>query len=340
MSRHPVLFITNRGERHQQAALEAAPPEFDVTIKRNPSKEELVHLLPGVEFLISERTGYIDAEAIAAGKDLKLIQRLGSRTYDIDIEAAQKASIPVCYWPIRSCVWVAEHCVLQMLSLARRIREMVMVANEAADWGMPPRKCDEDYFAPNWSGRKDIRNLFQSTVGIVGFGEVGGEVAKHLKPFDCNILYYDIQRYPAKAEEAAGASYAVLDDLLAQSDYVCMTMPLFPETAGMVNKAFLDKMKSGACLVSSGAGGVINEKDVADALAARRLHGFATDTYDYEPIHPQNPLLPLARAEGANILLTPHIAGAGLSHTSGERRRDYTNLVSLLEGKPLQFRIV
>lgn len=340
MSKHPVLFITQRGERHQQAALQAAPPEFEITMRRGPSKEEIIRLLPGKEFLISERTGEIDADIIAAGKDLRLIQRLGSRTYDIDLQAAQKANIPVCYLPVRSCVWVAEHCILQMLSLARRIREMVRIANEAADWSMPPKKCDEDYFAPNWSGRQDIRNLFQSTVGIVGFGEVGSEVAKHLKSFDCNVLYYDLQRYPQKAEEAVGAAYAPLDDLLAQSDFVCMTMPLFPETAGMVNVGFLNKMKPGACLVTSGAGGVVNEADVAQALQSGRLHGFAADTHDYEPIRPESPLLPVARQQDANVILTPHIAGAGLSHTSGERARDYTNLLNLLQNRPLQFRLV
>ncbi|MCC6147642.1 MAG: hypothetical protein IT308_08765 [Anaerolineaceae bacterium] len=340
MSKHSVLFITQRGERHQKAALDAAPPEFEITLRRNPSKEEIIRLLPGKEFLISERIGAVDAELIAAGKDLKLIQRLGSRTYDIDLPAAKQAGIPVCYWPIRSCVWVAENTLLQMLGLARRVREMVMISNEAADWGMPPKQCDEDYFAPNWSNRQDIRNIFQSTVGIVGFGEVGTEIAKHLKTFECTVLYYDKERTPASAEAEVGARYAELDDLLARSDFVCMAMPLFPETQGMVNAAFIQKMKPGAILVSSGAGGVFNEHDVAQAYLSGRLHGFACDTHDYEPIRPDSPLLEPSRQEGANVILTPHIAGGGVSHKSTERLADYTNLVNILQGSPLQFRLV
>ena len=78
MTRHRTLFVTQRGERHQQAALEAAPPELDVTVHRTADMHEVIDLLPDMEFLVSERTGVIDAEVIAAGKNLKLIQRLGS----------------------------------------------------------------------------------------------------------------------------------------------------------------------------------------------------------------------------------------------------------------------
>ena len=89
MAPHPTLWITHRGERHQQAALSSAPPELAITMRRSPSKEEILSLLPGMEFLVSERTGEIDADIIAAGKDLRLIQRLGSQTYDIDLAGRQ-----------------------------------------------------------------------------------------------------------------------------------------------------------------------------------------------------------------------------------------------------------
>ena len=97
MTTHPTLFITHRGERHQQAALDAAPAELDVTLRRSPSKDEIIALLPGKEFLITERSGEIDADIIRAGHDLRLIQRLGAQTHDIDLDAARAAGIPVCY---------------------------------------------------------------------------------------------------------------------------------------------------------------------------------------------------------------------------------------------------
>ena len=117
MNNHPTLFITHRGLFHQQAALDAAPSNLNVFMLRSPSKEEILRLLPGKEFLITERSGVIDEEIIHAGKDLQLIQRLGSQTHDIDVDAAKTSGIPVCYLPIRSCIMVAEHMMMQMLGL-------------------------------------------------------------------------------------------------------------------------------------------------------------------------------------------------------------------------------
>src|SRR5271169_4978710 len=112
MDKHPTLFITHRGLFHQQAALEAAPANLDVTMLRTPSNEQILDLLPGKEFLISERSGVIDADIIKAGKNLRLIQRLGSQNQDIDLNAAKAAGIPVCYLPIRTCINVSEHLMM------------------------------------------------------------------------------------------------------------------------------------------------------------------------------------------------------------------------------------
>jgi lactate dehydrogenase-like 2-hydroxyacid dehydrogenase len=152
--KYKTLFLTNRGQIHQNVALEAAPPELDVIMRRGASKDEVIALLPEMEFLISERTGVIDTDIIAAGRKLRLIQRLGSQTWDIDIDAAGRAKIPVCYLPVRTCVLVAEHLLLQMLAVAKRIRELVDITDKAGDWGSKPQRCNENYFAFNWSGRK------------------------------------------------------------------------------------------------------------------------------------------------------------------------------------------
>lgn len=166
MKKYKTLFLTGRGERHQQAALGAAPPELDVVMLRDASKKEIIALLSEMDFLISERTGVIDAEIIASGKNLKLIQRLGSQTWDIDTAAAKKAGIPVCFLPVKTCGFVAEHLILMMLGLAKRVRELVAITDRAGDWGMPPKRCNENYFAFNWSGRAKVDALNQSTVGI------------------------------------------------------------------------------------------------------------------------------------------------------------------------------
>ena len=292
-----------------------------------------------MEFLISERAGVIDAEMIAAGKKLKLIQRLGSQTWDIDLDAARRASLPVCYLPLATCQLVAEHIVLQMLATAKRVRELMQVVADAGDWGVPPRRCTEDYYAGNWSHRENIRGLRKSTVGIVGFGEIGGELARRLRSFDCMILYNKRTRLPVNAEAELDITYATQNNLLARSDFVCSLLPLFPETEQSVNTNFFAAMKRGAIFVHCGAGAVVDEIALIDVLRSGKLAGAALDTYTYEPMRPDDPLLELARDPMQNLMLTPSIAAGTLTMSGHPRAGDYANIVAMLEGKPLEYRL-
>jgi phosphoglycerate dehydrogenase-like enzyme len=335
----PTLFLTHRGERHQTEALEAAPPELEITIARSISKEEIIALLPGKSFLISERSGEIDADIILAGKDLRLIQRLGSQTYDIDLKSAREAGIPVCYLPVRSCIMVAEHMVLQILATAKRLREMMNIVAEADDWGTPPRRCDEDYFVYNWSNRMDIGGLWGSTVGVVGMGEIGTELARRMQGYGCTILYNKRRRLPETAEIELNIQFSALNELLAQSDFVCMLLPYFTETAQSVNADFFAKMKPGACFVNCGGSGVVDEAALAEALVSGHLYGAAADTFTWEPVAKDNPLLPLARQPESNLVLTPHIAAGSPPAQVNQRQGDYINLVRILEGKNLIGRV-
>lgn len=340
MTRHNTLFITHRGLRHQRAALEAAPPELEITMRRTPSKEEIIELLPGKEFLITERTGEIDADIIAAGKNLRLIQRLGSQTYDIDLEAARAAGIPVCYLPVRSCIMVAEHMVLQMLALAKRLREVEDLTLEANDFGQPPKRCDEDTFAYNWTGRENLLGLWGATVGILGMGEIGTELARRLRGFGCTVLYNKRNPLPKAAERELNVQFAGVDDMLARSDYVCMLLPFFPETEQSLGRDFFAKMKPGSIFVSCGGSGVVDEDALAEALRSGHLYGAAVDTFTFEPIAPDDPLLTIARDRRANVLLTPHTAAGTVAAASDERYGDYTNLMRVLHGEPLIGRLV
>ena len=341
---HPTLWITHRGERHQQAALISAPPELAVTIRRSPSKEEVLELLPGMEFLLSERTGAIDADMIAAGKQLRLIQRLGSQTYDIDLTAAQAASIPVCYAPVRGCIMVAEHMLMQILALAKRVRELMVVVQEGENFGFPPRRCDEDYFAYNWAGYRGATGLWGSTVGVLGMGEIGAELARLLRPFGCTLLYNKRNRLPEEAEAALGARFATVDVMAATSDVICMLLPFFPETEQSLSADFFAAMKPGSLFVSCGGSGVVDEKALTEALRSGHLAGAALDTFTYEPIAKDDPMRALAADLRANVILTPHTAaGTGPTHPiqpRAERAEDYDNLLRCLRGEPLTGRLV
>ncbi|MBI5349600.1 MAG: hypothetical protein HZB77_09855 [Chloroflexi bacterium] len=334
----PTLFLTSRGERHQQAALAAAPRDLDITLRRDPTRAEILQLIPQMEFLISERLGVLDAEMIAAARNLKLIQRLGGQTWDIDLTAARRAGVTVCYLPVATCQLVAEHMVLQLLALVKHLGEVTQIALAAGDWGTPQR-CTEDYFADNWSRRKNIFGLRQSTVGILGFGEIGLELAQRLRAFDCTVLYTKRHRLPSSAEADLPISYATQSELLAQSDFICSLLPLFPETEQILNANFFAAMKRGAIFAHCGAGAVVDEGALINALRSKHLAGAALDTYTFEPLRPDDPLLTVARDPLQNLILTPHTGSGTLASDNTHRTDDYANIMAWLAGKPLRYQL-
>jgi lactate dehydrogenase-like 2-hydroxyacid dehydrogenase len=195
--------------------------------------------------------------------------------------------------------------------------------------------CDEDYFAYNWSGRQNIKTLGEATIGILGFGEIGTELACRLKGFGCTVLYNKRNQLPGNAEHELNIQFASPEDLLANSDYVCMLMPYFPETKQSLNTDFFARIKPGACFVSCGGSGVVDENALAEALRSGKLSGAAVDTFTWEPIAPNDPLLPLARQPRSNLILTPHTAAGSAAAQSNERLGDYINLIRVLHGGKL-----
>lgn len=336
-----VVFMTERGLRHQQDALDAAPDELTVIMLRQPDKDVLKATLADADFIISERIGVIDAEIIRAAPKLKLIQRLGSLTFDIDLNAAKEANIAVCYWPVDSVIRVSEHIILQMLAVGKKLREVEAVALAASvKWG-ESKRTDEDTFAYNWSRRQGVGQLWHKCVGIIGFGEIGVEVARRLTGWGCTVYYNKRRRLPAASEAELGLTFVDVETLYAESDYLVNLLPYFPGTDSLLNAGVFAQMKEGAFLVSGGSGSVIDELALADAIQSRKIGGAALDTFEWEPIQASNPLIALAKA-GHNVLLTPHTAagtedGRDVKELRGQ---DYANILNHMARRPLLYRMV
>jgi lactate dehydrogenase-like 2-hydroxyacid dehydrogenase len=325
-----ILFLTERSPRHQADALRHAPANCNVVMLRHSERDQIMNELEETEFLVSERAGVIDAEYIDAAPRLRLIQRLGTLAHDIDLGAARTAGVPVCIWPVMGCVMVAEHMVLQMLALVKRLPEVMAIATAAGEWGVA-RRTDENVFAYNWSQRPYISGIAGKSIGIVGFGEIGAELARRLRPFGPEVVrYYKRQPLHPAAEQALGLVYAPPDQIYAMSDFLCVLLPYSAATDLSIGAQVFERMQAGALLVHSGSGSVIDEGALAAAIASAKLGGAALDTYEWEPLRSDNPLLPLARDPRYNVLLTPHTAaGAGGSH----RRQDYANIQRVLAGE-------
>jgi len=336
---HKTIYTTERSTVHQERALAAAPLDLDITMLRQPDRETLRAALADAEYLISERVGIIDVELIAAAPRLKLILRIGSLVHDIDLDAARAVGVIVCGWPDVGVIRVAEHAMMLMLALARRLNDAQAAALAADPTRRESRRTDENTFAYNWSGRQGVAQLYQCTVGILGFGEIGVELARRLMGWGVTLLYHKRRRLPSTVETALGLRYVERDILIAQSDYLVNLLPYTQATSMSLDAQTFARMKPGAVIVNCGSGGVIDETALADALRAGRLGGAALDTFEWEPPRSDNPLVALARSN-TNVILTPHIAAGTLTvdDAMDERRAVYTNIVRHLHGQPLLHR--
>ncbi|MCX6017234.1 MAG: D-isomer specific 2-hydroxyacid dehydrogenase family protein [Chloroflexi bacterium] len=344
-----ILYLCPLGLQHREWRLAAAAhePGMNVVIRRSTetTHDELLELVRDADALITERTGEIDRAVIAAGVKLKLIHRHGSLAHDIDLAAAREYGVSVSVQPIRGTIAVAENVMLQTLAVLRRampLQAVLRAAPESFGTGPAPhapRRTSEDVFAFNWSRQTRVGLLLNKTVGILGFGEIGAELARRLRGWGCSLLYSKRRRLPESVEAELGVSYREQESLLAESDVVVCLLPYFAETDMWLNAARIARMKPGAWLVGAGSGSVIDEAAVAAALRSGALAGASLDTYEWEPITPDNALLALANSDSsANVFLLPHI---GSCNDAGSSQFEdlYGNVWSVLNGGKPAWRV-
>jgi D-3-phosphoglycerate dehydrogenase len=267
----------------------ALKPTLEKTVGRviyNPMNrplmaQELVPLVKGVDGFIAG-LDQIDSSVIKAADRLKVIARYGVGIDRVDVETATRRGIVVTNTPGANSVAVAELTVALMLALGRQL----CAANQAT-------RCGE---WPRYSGV----GLRGKTVGIVGFGAIGREVASRLKSLGCCILAAD----PCVGPECAdtyGVRHVPLEELLASSDFVSLHASLNTSTSGMVDRSFLQRMKPGAFLVNTARGELIDEEALGDALEKGHLRGAALDCFRKEPPGADHPLFRFPQ-----LIASPH----------------------------------
>jgi len=168
------------------------------------------------------------------------------------------------------------------------------------------------------------------TVGLIGLGAIGQGVASRLRGFGCTLFYNKRTRLSPAEEAELGVTYAATDDLLAQSDIVCLHCPLTPATTNLIDTRALSLMKRSSVLINVARGGVVVEADLAQALRDRTIRGAAMDVYSIEPLPANSELLSLD-----NIVVTPHLAAATADTFEPTVRRMFDNMVRVRRGEPL-----
>ena len=289
----------------------------DVSIYDYTSADQIVARARGAEILFTNKTP-LQAATLAQLDGLTYIGVLATGYNVVDVKAAAEHGVTVTNIPTYGTNSVAQMVFALLLELCHHV-QLHSDAVLAGEWSTNRDFCF-------W--KTPLIELQGKTIGIVGFGRIGRQVAKIADAFGMRVLAQD--KFQGPAPDLADFRWAELDELLAQSDVVSLHCPLFPDTAGLISKESLARMKSSAFLINTSRGGLIVDQDLADALDQNRIAGAALDVLSVEPPPADNPLL-----KARNILVTPHISWATAEARARLMGIAVDNLNAYLAGKPI-----
>ncbi len=277
--------------------------------------EELVRHAAETEILlvISRK---VDAHILSILPHVRFIQRVGVGYDNLNLAALRAAGIAAAYTPGANAVAVAEHTILLMLALLKRFPE----AESATRQG-------------GWSTMElfqtGLGELDNTTVGLVGFGNIGRAVAQRLVPFGSHILYTARHPVASAIEQQFGARYVSLDDLLASSTIVSLHVPLSEATRKLIGETEFAKMQKGAFLINTSRGEVIDELALRPAIESGKLGGAALDVL-YNEAPGGNPFVDLPQ-----VIVTPHMAGGSRAAVERAVQMAIANIARYMRGEPL-----
>ena len=287
------------------------PTDWEITFPEGEklTKEEIIRMLPEYDILLAIFSRPIDKEIIDAGKKLKLISNYGVGYNNIDIQYARKKGITVCNTPESVCDPTAELCMALLLGIARRIGEFDRRIRTERE-GM-------------WGVMKNLGyGLKGKTLGIIGMGHIGQNVACKAAAFGMNILYYN------RKTEVPGYKKTDLDSLLKESDFISIHTPLTEATHHLIGERELGLMKKTAFLINTARGAVIDEEVLSRFLEKRQIAGATLDVFEREP-HITELLYSLD-----NVILVPHIGTATYDGRIAMAQEALDNIRNYLNGKP------
>jgi len=251
-------------------------------------------------------TASVDEALLNALPGLRALLKLGRSYHNIDMDAVRGRGLEFACVPRKGPNCVAELALTLILALSKDL----VINNEAVSLGayryrgLKPEITAERKMAFHWMHNMRVHEVVGKTLGIIGMGEIGCELARRASVMGMRNLYYKRSPLSAELESVFDATYAGLDDLLAESDFVCVATPHTPQTEGMIGAAQIALMKESAYIVNIARGGIIDEEAMIEALSENRIAGAGLDVFTYEPLPAESPLCALE-----NVILCPHIGG-------------------------------
>ncbi|MFD1706814.1 2-hydroxyacid dehydrogenase [Siminovitchia sediminis] len=278
--------------------LEGLDKHFDIDMW--PKEEEavprgiLLEKVKDVQGILCMLTENMDEEVMEAAPNLEVISNMAVGYNNIDMNAADKRGIIVTNTPGVLTETTADLTFALLMATARRLVE-----------------ASDELRGGKWKTWSPMHltgmDIYGSTLGIIGFGRIGQAVARRAAGFGMEILYYNRSKKP-EAEKETGARFTELDDLLRQSDFICILLPYSPEVYHLISGKELSMMKKSAILINTARGGIVDEQALYIALKSGEIWAAGLDVFEKEPIDPADPLLTLT-----NLVTLPHIGSASIA---------------------------
>ena len=283
------------------------PGLYPAEVQFAADQAELEAKLPEADAVIVESLA-LGRAAVTKLKPLAIVHKFGAITSNIDVDACEERRITVFNVPRQGNIAVAEQAFALMIAGAKGIGRYngVVTADDLAAKGHAIRPYDRRYTGgSNYARIPRLRSLHGATLGIVGLGEVGREVAKRAAAFGMILLYHQRNRLSPMDELNLGARFAALEELMAQSDYILVQLPLNDSTRGIIGKKALQAVKPGAMLINTARADLVDRGALIEALDSGRLAGVGMDVGYSEPWAPDDPLL---KYKDGRVIAMPHTA--------------------------------
>lgn len=308
------VVVVNASKMNYDRALDFSVLSSDVQVYDNSTNEELIERIQGARVVVTKELP-VGADLLLQFPDtVKLIVEAGTGYNNIDLNAAKERGITVCNIPAYSTERVAHTVIMMILNFASTMQKQI---------GMLAKGDRSNFTKYLQVSHTEVNG---KTLGVVGAGHIGMEVIKVAKALGMNILVHT--RTP-KAD-GDGIRYVSLDELLEYSDYITLHCPLNEQTKYMINKEAISKMKPSAVIVNTGRGPLINEADLCEALAAKRIAGAGLDVQEVEPPAEDSPLYTLD-----NVIITPHMGWKGLETRQRLVGIIRDNVQAFFKGEPI-----
>ena len=308
------VVVVNASKMNYDHALDFSVLSSDVQVYEDSTNTELIERVQGARVVVTKELP-VGADLLSQFPDtVKLIVEAGTGYNNIDLNAAKAKGITVCNIPAYSTERVAHTVIMMLLNFASTMQQQI---------GMLAKGDRSNFTKYLQVSHTEVNG---KTLGVVGAGHIGMEVIKVAKALGMNILVHT--RTPKS--DGDGIRYVSLDELLENSDYITLHCPLNDQTKYMINKDTIGKMKSSAVIINTGRGPLINEADLCEALAAKRIAGAGLDVQEVEPPAEDSPLYTLD-----NVIITPHMGWKGLETRQRLVGIIRDNVQAFFKGEPI-----